>query len=458
MPHPIEPLRIRPVLFFEHSTMTAPRLLPVITTLLLTHTAFTQGQLYFPPIQASATWQTEDPAALGWCTDQLPPLLNFLEQSNTKAFIVLKDGKIVIEQYFGTFTADSNWYWASAGKSLTAFLVGRAQQEGYLSINAPTSTYLGTGWTSLTPVQEEAITVWHQLTMTSGLDDSNGDCTDPGCLTYLAPPGTRWAYHNAPYTLLDGVLENATGIGLNTFLFTRLTQTTGINGLYLPVGFNNVFFSRARSMARFGLLMQGGGTWAGTPILSDAAYYQAMITPSQALNEAYGYLWWLNGTSTYLLPGVQFPLNGPAMPNAPLDMYAALGRDGQILNISPSTGLVVVRMGASPGGVVFVPNLYNDQIWQLLNAVLCTSTSVEERDRDRLQLFPNPASDRIELRLDASLGMGDLTIVDGTGRAVLTQRVFGDRVHVDVSGISSGSYLATFRGEGGVATVRFVKQ
>jgi hypothetical protein len=54
--------------------------------------------------------------------------------------------------------------------------------------------------------------------------------------------------------------------------------------------------------------------------------------------------------------------------------------------------------------------------------------------------------------------MGDLTIVDGTGRAVLTQRVFGDRVHVDVSGISSGSYLATFRGEGGVATVRFVKQ
>ncbi|MCW5897647.1 MAG: multicopper oxidase domain-containing protein [Flavobacteriales bacterium] len=75
-----------------------------------------------------------------------------------------------------------------------------------------------------------------------------------------------------------------------------------------------------------------------------------------------------------------------------------------------------------------------------------------------ISVFPNPANDRLELRMDASLGMGDLTIVDGLGRAVHTQRVNGDRVHVDVSGITSGSYIATFRGAGGAATVRFVKQ
>lgn len=435
-------------------------LLSMLSASLLGKPAAAQGQLYFPPVQASAPWETEDPEALGWCTDQLPPLLDFLEESNTKAFIVLKDGKIVIEEYFGTFTADSNWYWASAGKSLTAFLVGRAQQEGSLDINAPTSTYLGTGWTSLAPEQEEAITVWHQLTMTSGLDDGipgNNDCTDPACLQFLAEPGTRWAYHNGPYTLLDPVLESATGINLNTFLFTRLSQTTGISGLYLQVDFNNVFFSRARSMARFGLLMQGGGAWAGTPILNDAAYYQAMITPSQPLNEAYGYLWWLNGQSSYLLPGIQFPLPGPLMPDAPLDVYAAMGKNGQLINVSPSNGLVVVRMGDLPGGI-FVPNVYNNEIWQHLNAVLCLSTAVEERDQDRVQLFPNPASDRIELRMDASLGMGDLTILDGLGRTVLSQRITGERLLLDVSGLASGSYLATFRAEGGVGTVRFVKQ
>lgn len=360
-------------------------------------------QLYFPAPQANSPWETEDPAALGWCTDQLPPLLEFLEESNSKAFIVLKDGKIVIEEYFGTFTADSNWYWASAGKSLTAFLVGRAQQEGFLDIDAPTSTYLGAGWTSLTPAQEEAITVWHQLTMTSGLNDgipNNNDCTDPACLQYLVEPGSRWAYHNGPYTLLDGVITGATGLTLNNFLFTRLTQTTGLSGLYVQVGSNNVFFSRARAMARFGLLMQGEGAWAGNPILSDMAYYDAMITPSQNLNEAYGYLWWLNGQSSYLLPGIQFPLSGPAMPNAPMDVYAALGKNGQIINVSPSTGIVVVRMGDLPGGI-FVPNVYNDQIWQYLNAVMCGSVGVSENGEGTLlSVYPNPATDQVTLRLD----------------------------------------------------------
>jgi CubicO group peptidase (beta-lactamase class C family) len=418
-------------------------------------------QLYFPAPQANSPWETSDPSVLGWCTDQLPPLLDFLEGSNTKAFIVLKDGKIVIEEYFGTFTADSNWYWASAGKSLTSFLVGRAQQEGFLDINEPTSTYLGTGWTSLTPQQEEAITVWHQLTMTSGLNDgipNNNDCTAPSCLQYLAPPGTRWAYHNGPYTLLDGVITGATGLALNNFLFTRLTQSTGIAGLYIQTGNNNVFYSKARAMARFGLLMQGGAAWNGNPILSDMTYYNAMITPSQDLNEAYGYLWWLNGQSSYLLPGIQFPLSGPAMPNAPMDVYAALGKNGQIINVSPSTGIVVVRMGDLPGGI-FVPNVYNDQIWQYLNAVLCSSTGLSDASAiSRLHVFPNPATDRLELLIDATFGTGILRISDATGRTLRLERVTSHNVQLDISSLSQGSYHASIFNENGVATVRFMKQ
>ena len=80
--------------------------------------------LYFPPITTNQ-WDTVVLTELGWCADQLQPLYEFLEDHNTKAFIVLKDGKIAIEKYFGTFTQDSIWYWASAGKTLTAF-IGRA--------------------------------------------------------------------------------------------------------------------------------------------------------------------------------------------------------------------------------------------------------------------------------------------------------------------------------------------
>ena len=71
--------------------------------------------LYFPPLTGNA-WDTISPVSLGWCPDKIDSLTDYLENKNTKAFILLKDGKIVIEKYFGTFTADSLWYWASAGK------------------------------------------------------------------------------------------------------------------------------------------------------------------------------------------------------------------------------------------------------------------------------------------------------------------------------------------------------
>ncbi len=191
--------------------------------------------LYFPP-NGSSTWETTDPASLGWCPDRIDSLYAFLAERNTKAFLILKDGRIVLEHYVGTFTQDSLWYWASAGKTLTSMLTGIAQEEGFLDINQPTSTYLGTGWTSASPAQEAAITVLNQLTMTSGLDDgvADDDCTDPACLQYLADAGTRWAYHNGVYTLLDDVIANATGNTFASYFNTRIRNPIGMDGFWLP--------------------------------------------------------------------------------------------------------------------------------------------------------------------------------------------------------------------------------
>ena len=343
--------------------------------------AISQAQTYFPP-NTGNTWATITPAELGWCEDQIPELLTFLESNNTKAFIVLKNGKIVIENYFGTFTQDSLWYWASAGKTLTSYLVGIAQQNGQLSINNLSSSYLGSGWTSCTATQENNITVRNQLTMTSGLDDGVVDeyCTLPSCLQYLAPAGTRWAYHNGPYTLLDGVLEGATGQTLNGLVFSALKQPTGMDGFFIQSGYNNVYLSTARSMARFGILMQNGGNWNGNQLMTDGNYFQEMITPSQNLNNSYGYLWWLNGQSSYMVPGSQLVLPGMLFPHAPSDVYAALGKNGQFLNVSPSEGLVFIRMGNAPDNSL-VPFVLNDQIWEKLNYVMCTPVA-EESDEN----------------------------------------------------------------------------
>ncbi|MCH8554529.1 MAG: beta-lactamase family protein, partial [Schleiferiaceae bacterium] len=114
---------------------------------------FTQT-LYFPPTN-SLNWDTAAPQQLGWCTERVDSLYRFLDANNTKAFIVLQDGKIVLERYFGGHTQFSPWQWASAGKTLTALLVGIAQEEGLLSIHDTTATYLGNAWTDCSITEEE---------------------------------------------------------------------------------------------------------------------------------------------------------------------------------------------------------------------------------------------------------------------------------------------------------------
>ena len=67
----------------------------------------TRGQsLYFPPLTGNV-WDTIQPSSLGWCEERIDSMYDLLEDNNTKAFIILKDGKIVLEKYFGTFVQDS---------------------------------------------------------------------------------------------------------------------------------------------------------------------------------------------------------------------------------------------------------------------------------------------------------------------------------------------------------------
>jgi len=327
---------------------------------------------YFPPV-GSNDWLTTTPASLGWNETQLNDLYTYLQSKDTKAFIILKNGKIVSEKYFGSFTVDSNWYWASAGKTMTAFLVGIAQKEGILNINNKSSQYLGAGWTSLPLAKEELITVRHQLTMTTGLDDNvqpDNDCATPACLVYKADAGTRWAYHNAPYTILDKVIENASGTTYNNYFQQKVRNPIGMNGLWLKTGYNNVFYSNARSMARFGLLLMNKGKWDQTAILNDTNYFNAQINTSQNLNPSYGYLTWLNGKSSYMLPTLQTVFPGMLVPNAPAEMFSALGKNDQKIYVVPSQKLVVIRMGESAGNVMLAVSSFDNELWGKLKGVI----------------------------------------------------------------------------------------
>ena len=400
--------------------------------------------LYFPPLSSAATWDTISPSSLGWCLNEIDTLYDYLQQQDTKGFIVLKDGKIVLEKYFGTFTKDSLWYWASAGKTITSFLVGKAQEENYLSITDTSSTYLGAAWTNCTPIQENKIKIRNQLTMTSGLDDGVPDnhCTIDTCLNYLADAGTRWAYHNGPYTLLESVLTTATGQPINTYTSNKLKLKTGMNGAWAFNGYDNVFYSKVRSMARFGLLIQNNCIWNNDTLLHDTAYIQQMTNTSQNLNLSYGYLWWLNGKASYMAPTLQNIFPGSYAPAAPTDMIAGLGKNGQIISVSKSAGLVVIRMGnqVSNGEV---PTQFCNKIWEKLNAVMCNATAINENisNTETISIFPNPANTEINIvvplnentQIEISNAMGQLIIKDQ------------NKNKIDISNLTNGLYYITVK-------------
>jgi len=324
--------------------------------------------IYFPPLDATTIWETKTIADLEWNESQVQPLLDYLETKNTKSFIVLHNGKIVIETYMNGHTNTSPWYWASAGKTLTTAVVGIAQDEGLLNIDDKVSDYLGTGWTSLPLDEENLITCKNLLTMTSGLDDSLGDNISAENLQFVASAGERWAYHNV-YVKLQDVVSNASNDNWIIYFNSALKNKIGMSGAWIPNNDFNVYWSNTRSMARFGLLISANGTWGNSQIVPKSFLNEATST-SQPLNQAYGYLWWLNGKSTFRLPQSQLEFPGKLIPNAPSDMNCALGRDDQKIYIVPSKDLVIIRMGEAADAIDFALSSFDNELWEKINLVI----------------------------------------------------------------------------------------
>ena len=322
---------------------------------------------YFPS-NGSDVWETKSIGQLGWNQDKLQPLLDYLELKNTKSFIILHNGKIVVENYFGTHDITSPWYWASAGKTLTTAVTGIAEQEGLLNINNKVSDYLGTNWTSAPIAKENLITCKNLLSMNSGLDDTLGDDVSPANLQYISDAGTRWAYHNV-YVKMQDVVAAASNQTWNNYFNSKLRDKLGMTGTWIQTGGLSVYWSNTRTMARFGLMIYAKGKWNSTQILNEN-YLTAATNTSQNINQAYGYLWWLNGKSNYHLPQSQVQFNGSLIPNAPNDMFAALGKNDQKIYVVPSKKLVIIRMGDTADQVSFGLSDFDNVLWEKINELI----------------------------------------------------------------------------------------
>ena len=324
--------------------------------------------MYFPPISGT-TWETKSVASLGWNQNAVQPLKDFLAQKNSKSFLILVDGRIVMEEYFNGHSQTATWQWNSAGKTLVSTMTGIAQQENLLNINNRVSQYLGSGWTSETLEQENLITNRNLLTMTSGLNDES-NLVIKSNLTYLADAGTRWSYSNV-FQILINIVATSSNQNFETYFNNKLKNKIGMDGFWNFGTIFSIYHSSTRSMARFGLLALNKGKWENTQVINESFFNDAIST-SQSINLSYGYFWWLNGKSSYMVPGSQTAFPGTLVSQAPADMYAAMGASDQRIYVIPSKKMVVIRMGdaSDPQNPNFAVSGFDNALWEKINALI----------------------------------------------------------------------------------------
>lgn len=343
---------------------------------------------YFPEA-GSRDWARSDPVASGWDLNALEGVIDYAHAQSSTGIVIVQNGRIVAERYWRMEVAEPYWRkapvekvrlgaypihyyhgetpegWpiedvASIQKSVTSVLFGIAQGKGLVDVRRSVSSYIGNGWSKAPRDREDAITVQHLLTMTSGLDER---------LQYEAPAGTRWFYNTTAYAQLDDVLGKFTGRAINDVTTEWLTGPLGMTDSRwvervdgLVIGSNNIgFVTTPRDLARFGVLLLGGGVWDGKDVIVSANWLRTSFSPSQDHNPSYGYLWWVNsaGSAERRLPGEW------VVPGAPADLVAAIGHFTRRLYIVPSLSLVVVRFGPEAD----VKN-FDREIWtRLMRAV-----------------------------------------------------------------------------------------
>jgi len=313
---------------------------------------------YQIPADLGDGWETASWEAVGCDSQGMAAMIADIRDGgyeNLHSILIVKDGKLVFEEYFGGYNASRIGDVASVTKSVTAIMVGVAMDQGliegpeqYLSELLPAYADMIEG-----DEMKAKLRLHHLLSMTSGIEwdedtypygDSRNDATrmaravDPVKFILSRPivrePGTQFQYSGANPMLLSAILQEATGERVvdyaRQYLFAPLeirqygwdsyedghTNTDG--GLAL----------RPRDMAKIGLLMLDEGRWDGVQMLSPqwvSESTQAHTTVAPGLQ--YGYQWWRE-KQPILLERVE--------------SYFAAGYGGQLISVYPDQNMIVV--------------------------------------------------------------------------------------------------------------------
>ena len=284
----------------------------------------------------------------------------FLDRTFTNGLLIMKDDKIVYENYRNNTNQDTRFMAWSMTKSLVSILVGVAFEEGRIkSLDEDITDYLP----ELSKGAYKGVTIRQVLTMSSGVKyEERYDFANPGVaarnhilalvknvarfvepaktIERLHEPGTVQEYKTIDTAVLGLLLERVSG-GSNvaSYMAQHLWEPLGAqaDGFFIMDGEPGVgreftgagYSATMRDFARVGSMMLNNGRINGKQIVSPEWVKMATQPFMEEDSEfgGYGYQWW-------------------TMPNT--TAYSAIGLQGQFIYIDPETRTVIVKLSYFP--------------------------------------------------------------------------------------------------------------
>ncbi|BAP33083.1 putative 6-aminohexanoate-dimer hydrolase [Chryseobacterium sp. StRB126] len=270
------------------------------------------------PIQTNSGWKISKEKLNGEIIRNLNKKIAEERFKNITGIVVIKNGKLLLEEYFNHSGRDSLQDTRSVGKSFSSALMGIAIKENHIKDEDQNlkTFYAIEQFKNYSP-KKDSVTIKSLLTMSSGFDGNDEDSESPGNEENMYPTedwvkfaldvpmtdntiGKKWNYFTAGVVITGDILDKTVPKGLENYADKKLFQPLGITHYkwqFTPQNKPSLaggLRMRALDFAKFGQLYKNNGVWNGKTVL-DKIWIQKTFTNyfSGSLDfEGYGYLFW----------------------------------------------------------------------------------------------------------------------------------------------------------------------
>lgn len=247
------------------------------------------------------------------------------------SIVVIKEGKLLLEEYFNNADRNTLHDTRSVGKSFASVLMGIAIKEGYIKDeNQTLNTFYDLTTFSNYSAKKDSVKLKDLLTMSSAFNGSDSNSESPGNEENMYPTdnwvkfaldlpmdslksnGKQWDYFTAGVVLLGDILNKSVPEGLEKYAEKKLFKPLNIDKYqwqYTPQNVVNTaggLQMTSLEFAKIGQLYKNKGQWKGQQIVPTEwinKTFTRQIQITEREHEFYGYLFW---NKTYTVNGKNY--------------------------------------------------------------------------------------------------------------------------------------------------------